>query len=49
MREAYRLQKTMLQEKSLAIFFLFVGKELPDFELVSEKIGVALRKITNSK
>ncbi len=50
-REAYRLQKQplsgQLREKglSMAVFFIYTGKELPPFELVSEKIGVALKKL----
>ena len=50
-REAYRLQKQplldRLQEKglSLAVFFIYTGKELPDYRTVTEKIGVALQKL----
>ncbi len=50
-REAYLLQKQplagQLREKglSMAVFFIYTGKELPPFELVSEKIGVALKKL----
>ena len=46
-REAYRLQKEPLRDKRLAIFFLFVGKEIPDFGLVKEKIGQAIHKLSN--
>jgi ribonuclease P protein component len=51
MREAYRLQKNPLQEalqakqKQLALFFIYTGKELPDYKTVSEKIGVILNKL----
>jgi ribonuclease P protein component len=51
MREAYRLQKIPLQEKlqaqqqQLALFFIYTGKELPDYATLSEKIGVALNKL----
>jgi ribonuclease P protein component len=51
MREAYRLQKIPLQEKlaakqqQLALFFIYTGKELPDYTTISEKIGVALKKL----
>jgi len=51
-REAYRLQKTGLQgalaasEKKLAVFFLYTGKELPQFELVKDKMMLVLDKLT---
>ena len=51
MREAYRLQKIPLQEKlqatqqQLALFFIYTGKELPEYKTISEKIGVALKKL----
>jgi ribonuclease P protein component len=50
-REAYRLQKAPLLEqltqqgRSMAVFFVFIGKELPDYQTVSAKIGVALQKL----
>jgi ribonuclease P protein component len=50
-REAYRLQKNpllqQLEEKrlSLAVFFIYTGKELPDYGTVTDKIGVALQKL----
>lgn len=50
-REAYRLQKapliTHLQGKglSMAVFFIYTGKDLPDYSLVTQKIGVALQKL----
>jgi ribonuclease P protein component len=50
-REAYRLQKTPLLEHlakkglSMAVFFVFIGKELPDYPTVSARIGVALQKL----
>jgi len=51
MREAYRLQKHTLvgelagKNRSLAVFFIYTGKELPDYGAVSEKIGVALQRL----
>lgn len=51
-REAYRLQKPLLREKlinnqsSLSVFFIFTGKELPDFNLVKDKAAIILRKLT---
>ena len=53
MREAYRLQKTELQEKisaegkNLVIFFIYTGKELPDQTIVYKKISSALKAIIN--
>jgi ribonuclease P protein component len=51
LREAYRLNKIVLQEttgtqrKKLAVFFLYTGKELPQFELLNEKMRKALEKL----
>ena len=51
-REAYRLQRSMLQEKvktvnkELSIFFIYTGKELPDFITAKEKVAVALNKLS---
>jgi ribonuclease P protein component len=51
MREAYRLQKLTLQEalqtkqQQLALFFIYTGKELPDYATVSERIGIILNKL----
>ena len=50
-REAYRLQKSSLQTAMenangrLAVFFLYTGKELPEFDLIKEKMGAALEKL----
>ncbi len=50
-REAYRLQKApfqeLLQSKQLviALFFIYTGKELPAYEVVSEKIAVILNRL----
>jgi len=52
-KEAYRLNKTDLQiglqtkEKQLIIFFIYTGKELPNFEVVKEKVIVILKKLTS--
>ena len=51
MREAYRLQKNDLQNNlqqnnmQAVVFFLYVGNEIPDYELVKEKINTALKKL----
>jgi ribonuclease P protein component len=50
-REAYRLQKTMLQDKlkeskiHLDLFLVYTAKELPLYTDVYEKVGVALKKL----
>jgi ribonuclease P protein component len=50
-REAYRLQKQGLYEwlkekdRTLAVFFIYTGKEMPAYELVRDKIGLALQKL----
>ena len=50
-REAYRLQKQPLLQRvkekgvSMALFFIYTGKDLPDYATASEKIGVALQKL----
>lgn len=51
MREAYRLQKKELdaalqnKQQQMALFFIYTGKELPGYELVSERIAVLLNKL----
>jgi ribonuclease P protein component len=50
-REAYRLQKLPFQELleskqlSVALFLIYTGKELPAYEVVSEKIAVILSRL----
>jgi ribonuclease P protein component len=50
-REGYRLQKEPLLRQlrvkglSMAVFFIYTGRELPDYPTVTEKIGVALHKL----
>jgi len=51
MRESYRLQKNNLKnlleenQTNLAIFFIYTGNELPEYEEVFEKVGDALRRL----
>ncbi len=51
LREAYRVQKNALKDKvkvkklTLNLFFIFTGKELPAYDLVYEKVAVALQKL----
>ena len=58
MREAYRLQKNDLQQhlkqqqQQLAVFIIYVGNELPEYELIFEKTSHVLNrliKISNEK
>ena len=52
-REAWRLQKNDLKEllrasnKQLNVFFIYTGKELPDFVTVKDKVAVALKKLSD--
>ncbi len=53
LREVYRLQKLPLQtalaenKTSLAIFFIYTGKELPVFNELHQKVGIILQKLQN--
>ena len=50
-REAYRLQKNSLEEtlsvknKSIHLFFIYTGKEVPTYEFIFEKTGTVLKRI----
>lgn len=50
-REAYRLQKQPLYDHlgsrglTLAVFFIYTGKDLPDYQTVTGKIAVILQKL----
>jgi hypothetical protein len=51
MREAYRLQKNELQAHLhhrnifLDVFFIYTGKELPDYNSVSKNFNQSLKKL----
>ncbi|MCK5730271.1 MAG: ribonuclease P protein component [Draconibacterium sp.] len=49
MREAYRLKKfqlyDILDDKQVAVFFLFIGKEIPDYKLVNSAMEKAIKKM----
>jgi ribonuclease P protein component len=53
MREAYRLNKYQLYEqvedKQLAVFFIFIGKEMPTFVSVETAIKKAFHQISRKK
>jgi ribonuclease P protein component len=50
-REAYRLQKNNLQEqlkskqKQLAVFFIYVGNELPEYSVIFDKTGAVMKRL----
>ena len=52
-REAWRLQKNELCErikingKQMNVFFIYTGKELPDYTIVKDKVSVALKKLVD--
>ncbi len=52
-REAWRLQKNEIREKTretqrqLNVFFIYTGKELPDFTTVKDKVAIALKKLAD--
>ena len=51
MREAYRLQKNdqqnglQLQQKQLAVFIIYIGNELPEYDLIFEKTAHVLNRL----
>lgn len=51
MREAYRLQKNILTSsllatnKSVHLFFIYTGKDIPAYEIIFEKTGTVLKRI----
>lgn len=49
MREAWRLQKNELQllpdTYTLTVFFIYIGKELPEYTLVFEKMALVIKKL----
>jgi ribonuclease P protein component len=50
MKEAWRLQKNNLQAETLSrnqqlsVFLMYVGKEIPDYLLVTEKLAIILKR-----
>ncbi len=49
MREAWRLQKNMLEEKiidkPLAVFIIYTGNDLPKYNIVFEKITAIINRL----
>jgi ribonuclease P protein component len=51
MREGYRLQKNNFadavraNQKNGTVFFIYTGNELPEYDLVFEKIGSAIKRL----
>ena len=54
LRECYRLNKTLLpineavNQKPVAVFFLYVGKEMPAFLWLNEKMQLVLTKLQSA-
>jgi ribonuclease P protein component len=54
LRECYRLNKLPLyttvkqKNKSIAVFFLYIAKELPEYSLLEEKMKLALTKLQDN-
>jgi ribonuclease P protein component len=52
LREAYRTQKNQLKETlqleqlSLTVFFIFTGRDLPNYQLIADKTGTVLQKLS---
>lgn len=50
-REAYRLQKASLyrvlenKRRQLMVFFIYTGKDIPDFKTIKEKVELVLKKL----
>ena len=50
-KEAWRLQKNSLhdhlheEKKKLSVFILYMGKDIPEYELVFEKIGIIINRL----
>lgn len=55
MREAYRLQQHEIKNfaaannKAIALFFLYIGKEMPTYAQVFECVGNLLKKVFSSQ
>ena len=55
LREAYRLQKNQLHQslttanRQLAVFILYTGKELPEFDFIKEKMNAVLHNLEKQK
>ena len=53
MKESYRLQKNnlehaaVLNNNSLAVFFIYIGKEIAAYQLVHEKINLVVQRLIN--
>ena len=51
LRECYRLNKLSLhatvesKQKSVVVFFLYIGKEMPEYTMLNEKMQKALIKL----
>jgi ribonuclease P protein component len=54
LREAYRLQKVTLQntlrehEKAMVLFIIYIGKDLPVFSEVQDKVQIILQRLAEN-
>ena len=54
LRETYRLHKHTLQQKlaeedkNVAVFFIYTAKELPEYQVILEKMKLALGKLEDN-
>ena len=54
LRECYRLNKLPLhatvetKQKGVSVFFLYLGKELPEYPMLNEKMQAAIKKLTDT-
>src|SRR5690349_7985866 len=54
LREAYRLQKNTLQQqlrdeqKQLAVFFIYTGREMPSFAIIQQQMAAILNKLSKN-
>src|SRR5262249_34407091 len=54
LRECYRLNKQSLhiavtaKEKGISVFFLYVGKELPEYAMLQDKMVAVLKKLESA-
>lgn len=53
-KEAYRLQKQELEQvivknnKRMVLFFIYTGKEVPEYKMVHDKIALTLQRLISA-
>lgn len=48
-REAWRLQRAPLEDRSLDVFVLYTGKELLPYDRISRSMGQAIERLKNGQ